>query len=165
LLSADPCIVADYTSDGAAAALAHVRSLMTHALGDGLHERRPIRSSQEAASLLKVLIGHRCDELLIVLFLDARRCLIDCETIAIGKPDSVDFDQRRIVFRALGRGAGGIIVAHNHPSGDARPSRSDVEVTRRLADLTRSLGIALHDHLVVAGNEVQSAMFSDRSGR
>jgi DNA repair protein RadC len=73
----------------------------------------------------------------------------------------VDFDQRRILLRAMGRGASGIIVAHNHPSGDSTPSRSDVEVTRRLADLAEVLGITLHDHLVVAGGETRSAMFGD----
>lgn len=47
--------------------------------------------------------------------------------------------------------ASGIIVAHNHPSGDARPSQRAIEVTRRLADASRALGICLCDHLVVAG--------------
>ena len=58
----------------------------------------------------------------------------------------------------MGRGAMGLIVAHNHPSGDPTPSSSDLRVTRMLADTARSLGICLHDHLVVAGDEVRSAM-------
>jgi DNA repair protein RadC len=141
-------------------ALAQVRGLMEHALGDELAERRPIRCDAEAATLLKALIGFRCDELLIVLFLDSNGCLIDWEDVAVGRPDSVDFDQRRILLRAIGRGASGIIVAHNHPSGDPRPSRSDVNATRQLTTVAKAFGIQLHDHLVVAGGQVRSAMFT-----
>ena len=133
---------------------------MEHALGDELAGRQQIRCELEAAAFLKALIGFRCDELLVVLFLDSNRGLIDWEVLAAGGPNSVDFDQRRILLRAIGRGASGIIVAHNHPSGDPRPSRSDVDATRRLTTVAQAFGIELHDHLVVAGREVRSAMFS-----
>jgi DNA repair protein RadC len=134
--------------------------MMAWALQDELRERPSICDQRAAARFLKATLGFRCDELLVVLFLDARRRLIDHEIIAVGRPDSVDFDQRRILLRAIGRGASGIIVAHNHPSGDSRPSRSDVEITRRLADLAEAFGIKLHDHLVVAGGHTRSAMFA-----
>jgi len=159
LLSADPAIVADYSDEAAAGALAEVRSLMTWALEDELRQRRPIRCARDATALLKQLIGFRCDELLIVLFLDSGRGLIDHEVVTVGRTDSVDMDCRRILLRAIGRGAAGIIVAHNHPSGDPRPSSSDIRATRMLADVSRALGITLHDHLVVAGGEIRSAMF------
>jgi len=152
-------IVADYAGDAAAGALAGVRDLMTWALEERLRGRRLINCKRDAAEFLKALIGFRCDELLIVLFLDSGRRLIDHEVIAAGRADSVEFDQRRILLRAIGRGAMGIIVAHNHPSGDARPSRSDFAATRRLADLAQAFGITLHDHFVVAGGEVRSALF------
>jgi DNA repair protein RadC len=132
---------------------------MDFALADELAERRPVCTQGQAARLLKALIGFRCEELLVVLFLDSRRRQIDREIVAVGRPDSVEFDLRRILLRAIGRGASGIIVAHNHPSGDPRPSQSDMDVTRRLADASQALGICLFDHLVVAGGEVRSAMF------
>jgi DNA repair protein RadC len=161
LLSADPILVADYAGAAAAQAIAAARRLMIAAIGEELGERRAIVCERDAARFLTALIGFRSDELLIVLFLDRRRRLIDHEVIAIGTTDSVDWDQRRIVFRAIGRGASGIIVAHNHPSGDPRPSSTDISLTRRLADVTRSLGICMVDHLVIAGGEVRSAMFSN----
>jgi len=159
LLSADPVIVADYSDESAARALAGAGDLMTWALEEELRKRRPIHSGRDATALLKQLIGFRCDELLIALFLDSGRGLIDHEVIATGRAGSVDIDCRRILLRAIGRGAAGIIVAHNHPSGDPRPSSSDIRVTRRLADVAQAFGIALHDHLVVAGGEIRSAMF------
>ena len=159
LLSADPAVVANYAGESVAIILAEAAALMTSALEEELRERTPICDQKSAARFLSKLIGFRSDELLIVLFLDARRKLIDHEVIAAGRPESVDFDLRRILLRTIGRGASGIIVAHNHPSGDPRPSRSDVEVTRRLAEVAQMFGIALHDHLVVAGGETRSAMF------
>jgi DNA repair protein RadC len=137
---------------------------MVHTLEEKLRNRRPLRYKRDAAAFLKLLIGSRCDECLVALFLDAAGGLIDHETVAIGKPDSVELDQRQILLRAIGRGAVGLIIAHNHPSGDPRPSRSDLEATRRLADAARSLGILLHDHFIVAGAEIRSALFVEGEG-
>jgi DNA repair protein RadC len=159
VLSADTAIVADYAGDTAAYAIAGARKLMISALEEELRQRQPIDCERDAGRFLKTLIGFRSDELLIVLFLDARRRLIDYEMVASGTADSVEFDHRRIVFRAIGRGANAIIVAHNHPSGDPRPSSSDISLTRRLAGVARDMGIPLLDHLVVAGSEIRSAMF------
>jgi DNA repair protein RadC len=159
LLSADPAMVAEDAGSAAAAAIARARGLMLHAAGDELRKREPLTRTR-VAHFLKSIIGFRCDECLVVLFLDARHGLIDHEILAVGRPDSVEFDLRRIVLHAIGRGATGIIIAHNHPSGDPQPSSSDFRVTRQLADTARGLGISLHDHLVIAGGEVRSAMFT-----
>lgn len=160
MLSADSALIADYAGEAVADALGRAGELMILAAEERMRERLPIRTQADAARLLKALIGFRPEERLIVLFLDTGRRLIDYETVAFGRPDSVDFDCRRILLRTVGRGASGIIVAHNHPSGDARPSQSDIEVTRQLADASRALGIRLYDHFVVAGGQVRSAMFS-----
>jgi DNA repair protein RadC len=160
LLSADPAIVADYAGGAVAHAIGAARALMMSALEEELTAREPINSERDAGKFLRTLIGFRSDELLIVIFLDSRRRLIDYEVVSMGTADSVECDLRRIVFRAIGRGAHGIIVAHNHPSGDPRPSRSDISVSRRLVDTARGVGISVIDHLVVAGGDVRSAMFS-----
>jgi DNA repair protein RadC len=161
LLVADPAVIASYAGEGAAVVLSQANELMAWASEEQLRERTAICDQRTAARYLKATIGFCSDELLIVLFLDVRRRLIDREVIAVGRPDSVDFDLRRILLRAIGRGASGIIVAHNHPSGDARPSSSDVEVTRRLVDAAHLFRIALHDHFVVAGGHVRSAIFGN----
>ncbi|NWN23023.1 hypothetical protein GY661_24550, partial [Escherichia coli] len=53
-------------------------------------------------------------------------------------------------------GAGAIIVVHNHPSGDATPSKADIDITRQLIEAGRTLGVLVHDHLVVGGSGVVS---------
>jgi hypothetical protein len=116
LLSADPLIIAHHAGKAVARVLSGARWLMIHALKDELSERPVIANADGAAVFLKQLIGFRCDELLIALYLDARRRLIDYEVVAAGRPDSVDFDERRILLQAMARGATGLILAHNHPS-------------------------------------------------
>ena len=59
---------------------------------------------------------------------------------------------REIIKRAMDLGAAAIIVVHNHPSGDPKPSRADIDITRLLADAGKKLGVTLHDHLIIAAN-------------
>jgi DNA repair protein RadC len=54
-----------------------------------------------------------------------------------------------VVKRALALGAAALILAHNHPSGDPKPSRDDIEMTREIRKAAEALGIAIHDHLVI----------------
>ena len=69
----------------------------------------------------------------------------------------------REVFRvAIGHAAAAVIVAHNHPSGDPAPSRADFEVTRRLAEAGRVVGIELLDHVIVGGNSREARFVSMR---
>jgi DNA repair protein RadC len=70
--------------------------------------------------------------------------------------DTADLPLRQIIGAALAHGSQGLILAHNHPSGDASPSRADLDATRRLADTAASLGIRVHDHLIFAGRDCRS---------
>ena len=54
-----------------------------------------------------------------------------------------------MVKRALELSATAVILVHNHPSGDPTPSRADIDMTRAIVEVTRPLGIAVHDHLIV----------------
>lgn len=63
--------------------------------------------------------------------------------------DAVDLPVRRVAIDALSLDAAVVVMAHNHPLGEAWPSRADRDATRRLADALRALGVRLHEHLVV----------------
>jgi DNA repair protein RadC len=95
-------------------------------------------------------------ETLAVAYLDAGRRLIETVVSPPAGPEHVDLPVRRILEDALRLGAAGIIVAHNHPSGDPQPSPADVEATRELADTAARLGMRLIDHLIFAGGETCS---------
>jgi DNA repair protein RadC len=73
-----------------------------------------------------------------------------------GGESGADFPLRQIIADAAAHGSAGIVLAHNHPSGDARPSDSDRRATRRLASAAEALDCTVLDHLVFAGDECTS---------
>src|SRR4051812_23314286 len=96
----------------------------------------------------------RRESLWVAHFGDEARCLpVSCHQ---GDEVGADFPIRQIIADAANFGSAGVILAHNHPSGDARPSDSDCRVTRRLATAADALDCALLDHLVFAGTECTS---------
>jgi DNA repair protein RadC len=84
-----------------------------------------------------------------VLFLDTKNRLIADEAQARGTVNHTPVYPREVVRRALELQATALILVHNHPSGDPTPSRADLEMTQEVKAAAASLGIVLHDHLVV----------------
>jgi DNA repair protein RadC len=84
-----------------------------------------------------------------ILFLDKRNGLIADEVQQTGTVDHTPVYPREIVKRALELSASAIILVHNHPSGDPTPSTADITMTRQIADIAKSLGITVHDHIVI----------------
>jgi DNA repair protein RadC len=73
-----------------------------------------------------------------------------------GEPESVGMPVREIMLDAARFGSAAVVLAHNHPSGDARPSNADCQATRRLARAAEALDVAVLDHLIFAGRECSS---------
>ena len=73
-----------------------------------------------------------------------------------GTEGSADFPIRTIIADAARHGSAGIVLAHNHPSGDARPSEADCRATRRLASAAEALDCTILDHLIFAGDRCTS---------
>ena len=94
-------------------------------------------------------------EMVAVAYLDPNRRLLGIRHV-VGGRDQVPISIRTIAADALAFGAAGVVIAHNHPSGDATPSARDVAFTRALAAGLRTLEVVLLDHLVIAGDEVTS---------
>jgi DNA repair protein RadC len=84
-----------------------------------------------------------------LLFLDRKNVLIADEVQQTGTVDHTPVYPREVVKRALELGASALIMVHNHPSGDPTPSKADVDMTRAVATACATLGIDLHDHLVI----------------
>jgi DNA repair protein RadC len=115
-----------------------------------------VATARAAADLLAPMFASIDGEKLCVLHLDTARKLIALEEYAVGGDDEILLSMREIFAAALRHGAAGMVIAHNHPSGDPRPSRADKAATRRLAETAAALGIVLHDHLIFAGAECLS---------
>ncbi|MEA3043144.1 MAG: repair protein RadC [Sphingomonadales bacterium] len=119
---------------------------LRHAALDG-----PIVGTSDALmAYLFARLAHSPTEQLRVLFLNAKNRLLRDEAMGHGSIDEVPMYRREIMIRALDLKATGLILVHNHPSGDPKPSRRDVEATLRLVEAGRSLDIVVHDHIIVA---------------
>lgn len=85
---------------------------------------------------------------------DSARCIhLECYD---GEPESVGMPVRDIMVDAARLGSVGVVLAHNHPSGDARPSNADCQATRRLARAGEAIDLAVLDHLIFAGRDCNS---------
>lgn len=84
-----------------------------------------------------------------VMLLDAKNHIIGINTVSIGELSSALVHPREVYKPAILASAAGIIVGHNHPSGDPTPSRADIELTRRLAQAGELLGITCLDSLIL----------------
>ncbi|HEB79160.1 MAG TPA: JAB domain-containing protein [Rhodospirillales bacterium] len=85
-----------------------------------------------------------------ILYLNPKNYIIADEAQQKGTVDHTPVYPREVVKRALELGATAIIMVHNHPSGDMTPSTADIEMTRKVKEAGKNLGITLHDHIIVA---------------
>ncbi len=88
----------------------------------------------------------------VVLYLDRKGGLIVKEDVSVGGLHSSIVHPREVFKTAVKRSAASIILAHNHPSGDPAPSREDIDITRRLVEAGRLMGIEVLDHVVIGDN-------------
>jgi DNA repair protein RadC len=88
----------------------------------------------------------------IVLYLNARNQLMHKETISVGTLNANLVHPREVFEPALKHSAAGIMVAHNHPSGDPKPSEDDIKLTKRLTEAGEMMGVQIMDHIIVAKN-------------
>jgi DNA repair protein RadC len=111
----------------------------------------PVTGPAELAFQLKE-IATADREHMVVIFLDTKNRPIGRQVISIGTLNASLVHPREVFKAALlaGAGANGVILAHNHPAGDLRPSPEDDEVTRRIARAGALLGIPLLDHVILA---------------
>ncbi|MCX7321960.1 MAG: DNA repair protein RadC [Hyphomicrobiales bacterium] len=84
-----------------------------------------------------------------IIFLDKRNQLIADEVQQVGTVDHTPVYPREVVKRALELSATAIIMVHNHPSGDPTPSQADIQMTKAVIEVSKPLGISVHDHIIV----------------
>lgn len=92
----------------------------------------------------------------MVLSIDIRNGLLGVAEVARGSAHGVEVHPREVFRPAIRCGAAGIVLAHNHPSGDPSPSPEDIELTRRLREVGTLVGIPVIDHIVVAASGFRS---------
>jgi len=119
-------------------------------------EIRTIRNSTDAGKYLLPRFMNEKDEVVYMMCLDSKRSVICCLEMGRGVVNAVDTNLRRMVETALKYKATSVIIAHNHPSGIALPSREDDYFTDRLYKALETIGIRLEDHLIIVGDDFVS---------
>ncbi|MBU8732553.1 DNA repair protein RadC [Cytobacillus oceanisediminis] len=112
---------------------------------------KKICSPSDAANIAVKFIGDEDREVFLVLCLNTKNEVVGAHRCHIGSIDSSIVHPREVYKSAILNNSRSIIVAHNHPSYELTPSREDIEVTKRLVEAGRILGIELLDHLIVNG--------------
>ncbi len=142
------------------AEISAVMELARRSLAQGLTERAVLSSPQQVKDYAQLQLAHRDREVFAVLFLDVQNRLIRLEEMFHGTLDQTSVYPREVVKRALDLQASAVILAHNHPSGVAEPSRADEFVTQTLKSALKLIDVRVLDHLVVGPSGVVS--FAER---
>lgn len=112
-----------------------------------------IDSSEKAGAFLVPLYMLERDEVVYVMCLDAKGKLLCCKELFRGVANTTEISLRKIAELALSKNASSIIISHNHTSGIALPSAEDERTTKLIKDTLERIGIALKDHIIVAGDD------------
>ncbi|EOG5308387.1 DNA repair protein RadC [Salmonella enterica] len=117
-------------------------------------------SSAAARDWLRLHLAGQEREVFMVLYLDNQHCLLESETLFAGSINHVQVHPREVVKSALRFNAAAVLLAHNHPSGDPKPSQCDRNITGRLKEALALVDVKTLDHLVVGRDGIVS--FAER---
>jgi DNA repair protein RadC len=151
VLNADPKALANHAGMGetSAAALAIVAVAARRLARQAVRDQPVLGSWQALIDYLTIDMAHLTVERVRMLYLDVRNRLILDHLVGDGSIDEAAIHPREVIRKALDLGATALILVHNHPSGSPQPSRADIQITQRIAEAGRLLGVAVHDHVIV----------------
>ncbi len=128
-------------------------------LADRIVDMDYIQSSEDVLNYLRHNLRDKSQELFMVIYLNGRNQILKMETLFEGTLNTSAVYPREVVKKALENDASALVLVHNHPSGNPSPSKDDLTITKKLKEAARTIDIYIHDHLIIAGNDVYS--FSD----
>lgn len=119
-------------------------------------KRTKLGDSREVAEMLMEELSNEKREHFLTINLNSKLEIESKSLISIGNLDSAPVHPREVFGPAVRRGAAAVVVAHNHPSGDPTPSPQDIEITERLNEASRIIGIKLMDHVIIGNGRFVS---------
>ena len=142
--------------ENAALLLKLVTALEDRYQQSGNGKKTRITGSAEAGAYLLPYFSHCLEERSVLLCLDTAGRVIHCHRMEDGAPGSVNLGARAIVSLVMQDRASRVILAHNHPSGVALPSRADVDATQQIYEMLRMIEVELTDHIIVGEEDFVS---------
>ncbi|MDD3741146.1 MAG: DNA repair protein RadC [Bacteroidales bacterium] len=119
-------------------------------------EQKKITSSNIAFEYFQPLMCDLTHEEFHIMFLNRANIIIDSIRLSTGGTTGTVMDVKLIIKQALDRLAQGLIIAHNHPSGNKQPSKADFDITKKIKEAAAIMDISLLDHIIIAGNNYYS---------
>ncbi len=135
-----------------------IREIMARYEESPLRLRESLCSPEEVAAVARKRLGRLPHEEVWVAYVNNKNLLISWERAATGTINTSSVYPRDLAERALRLKATGLILVHNHPSGDASASGADLEITRRVQHAVATLGIRLLDHVIVTEKDCRSLL-------
>lgn len=136
--------------------LVAVLELARRAMAEQLRAREALQSPGAVIQYLQLHLAHRGHEVFAVLFLDAQHRMIAMEEMFRGTLSETSVYPREVVVRALHHRAAAVVLAHNHPSGQVRPSRADESLTQALRAALGLVDVRVLDHVIVGPGQALS---------
>ncbi|MBS4207126.1 DNA repair protein RadC [Bacillus sp. FJAT-50079] len=121
-----------------------------------LYKERSVRSPEDGYQLMKLFLVDKDREYFIVASLDTKNQPVAINVCHIGSLNASLVHPREVMKSAILSNAASIIVGHNHPSGLPEPSREDIDVTKRLVEVGKIIGIEVIDHIIVGDDSFTS---------
>jgi DNA repair protein RadC len=118
--------------------------------------RTVIRSPEDAAGLVMEEMRHLDREHFRAILLNTKNQVITVDNVSVGTLNSSTVHPRELFRNAIKRSAAALILLHNHPSGDPAPSREDIDITGRLVQAGKIVGIEVLDHVIIGDNKFTS---------
>ncbi len=117
-----------------------------------------IKNSQDVADLLIDELRYEKREIAKVVLLNSKNIIQKIIDVSYGGTNFAMLEPKDVLYEAIKINAPKIIVVHNHPSGDPMPSKADIDLTKRLIECTKLIGIQFLDHIIIAENGCKSIM-------
>lgn len=136
--------------DATVASLRVVQEAVDRILREEVEEKPVLQHWKALLDYCRAMMGYQNIEQFRVLYLNKKFILIADEIQGVGTVDHTPVYPREVVKRALNLGATSLILTHNHPSGDPTPSAADIDMTYKVVEVCKPMGIAVHDHLIIA---------------
>lgn len=125
-------------------------------LADRVAGKDFIRSANDVMDYLVHNLRDRNREMFMVIYLNGRNQILKMEKLFEGTLTTSAVYPREVVKRALEHDAAALVFVHNHPSGNPNPSQDDITITKKLQEAAKAIDVSVHDHLIIAGNNIYS---------
>ena len=125
-------------------------------LSDRIIDKDYAQSSNDIIEYLQHNLRDKNKELFMVIYLNGRNQIIKMDELFKGTLNTSAVYPREVVKHALNNNAAALVFVHNHPRGNPNPSQDDISITKKLKEAALAIDVSVHDHLIIAGNDVYS---------